>query len=180
MVRTTKKMNRFTHIIFIVIAMLGFLDAAAQRRVKSGSYNTMLNTLLKHTVPEITVDSLARCKSKVVLLDAREPDEYKVSHLKDAVHVGYNNFAVDAVKHIPKTSPVVVYCSVGYRSEKVTEKLKAAGFTNVANLYGGIFEWKNQQHEVVDETGAVTEKVHAYSKLWGIWLKKGKKVYGAQ
>jgi rhodanese-related sulfurtransferase len=131
-------------------------------------------------VPEMSVDSLAKCSSRVVLLDAREPDEYKVSRIQNAIPVGYNDFTLDAVKTIPKEAAIVVYCSVGYRSEKVTEKLKAAGYTNISNLYGGIFEWKNQHHDVVDEAGAVTEKVHAYSKLWGIWLKNAKKVYGKQ
>ncbi|MEL6718853.1 MAG: rhodanese-like domain-containing protein, partial [Bacteroidota bacterium] len=68
------------------------------------------------------------------------------------------------------------YCSVGYRSEKISEQLLEAGFKDVSNLYGGIFEWKNQDHEVVDEKGA-TEKVHAYDRVWGFWLKEGKKVY---
>jgi rhodanese-related sulfurtransferase len=162
------------------VAMLMLGNASAQRRVKSGSYNTMLNKLLKHTVPEISVDSLSKCKNNVILLDAREPGEYKVSRIQHAIPVGYNEFNIDAVKNISKESAIVVYCSVGYRSEKITEKLRAAGYKNVANLYGGIFEWKNQQHAVVDEQGAVTEKVHAYSKLWGIWLKKGQKVYGTQ
>ncbi len=173
-------MKRITSIIFIILAMLSFSTATAQRRVKSGSYNTMLNKLLKHTVPEISVDSLSRCVANVVLLDAREANEYQVSHLQNARYVGYNEFSIETVQNIDKAAPVVVYCSVGYRSEKVTEKLKAAGFTNVSNLYGGIFEWKNQQHAVVDEQGTVTEKIHAYSKLWGIWLKNGKKIYGKQ
>ncbi len=171
-------MKQVQHIVFTAMALLLVSAATAQRRVKSGSYNTMLKTLLKHTVPEISVDSLARIKGTAILLDAREPGEYKVSHLQNAIPVGYNDFSLDAVKAIPKESAIVVYCSVGYRSEKVTEKLRAAGYKNVSNLYGGIFEWKNQLHDVVDETGAVTQKVHAYSKLWGIWLKQGKKVYG--
>jgi rhodanese-related sulfurtransferase len=170
-------MKRITYIIFIITAMLSFTTASAQRRVKSGSYNTMLKKLLKHTVPEISVDSLAKCSRDVILLDAREPDEYKVSRIQHAIPVGYNDFTIEAVKDISKESAIVVYCSVGYRSEKITEKLKAAGFKNVANLYGGIFEWKNQQHEVVDEQGTVTEKVHAYSKIWGIWLKNATKIY---
>jgi len=33
-----------------------------------------------------------------------------------------------------------VYCSLGIRSEVIAKKLKKAGYTNVFNLYGGIFE----------------------------------------
>ena len=66
---------------------------------------------------------------------------------------------------------------MGYRSEKIAEKLTASGFTNVVNLYGGIFEWINQDKPVVDQSGSETELVHAYSKKWGIWLNEGVKVY---
>ena len=57
------------------------------------------------------------------------------------------------------------------------EKLKAAGYRNVRNLYGSIFEWVNQDNPVVDNQGKPTQKVHAYSRTWGVWLNKGEKVY---
>jgi 3-mercaptopyruvate sulfurtransferase SseA len=66
---------------------------------------------------------------------------------------------------------------VGIRSETISEKLKKAGYTDVHNLYGGIFEWKNKDYPVVDSEGKETENVHAYSKVWGKWLNKGVKVY---
>ena len=66
---------------------------------------------------------------------------------------------------------------MGYRSEKISEQLLDAGYTDVANLYGGIFEWKNQNQKVVNMDGQTTESVHAYNRTWGIWLKNGEKVY---
>ena len=67
-----------------------------------------------------------------------------------------------------------MYCSIGYRSEKVGEELKKMGFKNVYNLYGSIFEWVNQGNEVVDENEKVTEKVHTYNKRWSKWIEDGK------
>ncbi len=148
----------------------------AQQRVTSGSYNLMLNTLLSHSVPEITVDSLKKVKKEVILLDARALSEFKVSHLKNAIWVGYDEFRPNLVANIDKNAKVVVYCSVGYRSEKISEELLKIGFKNVANLYGGIFEWKNQDQTVVNQSGT-TPQVHAYNRTWGVWLKKGEKVY---
>lgn len=170
-------MAHSSRIGWIVVALLCFGTAQAQRKVKSGPYNAMLKTLLKHSVPEIAVDALVPLQKKVVLLDAREPNEYAVSHLPNALSVGYNNFSLEAVKQVDKNAPVVVYCSVGYRSEKVAEQLIAAGFTDVRNLYGGIFEWCNQKNSLVDTQGQPTNKVHAYNKVWGIWLKHAQKVY---
>jgi rhodanese-related sulfurtransferase len=48
---------------------------------------------------------------------------------------------------------------VGYRSEKVTEKLQKAGFTQVSNLYGGIFEWVNQGYPIVNQSGATSDVI---------------------
>ena len=112
----------------------------------------------------------------VVLLDSREPGEFEVSHIKGARNVGYDDFDMSALKDIPKDTEIVIYCSVGYRSEKIGEKLLDEGFTNVSNLYGGIFNWVNEGNQVVDGNGA-TPKVHAYNKKWGQWLEKGEKVY---
>lgn len=132
--------------------------------------------MLKHDVPEISVDSLNKLRTNVLLLDTREKDEYNVSRLKNAKWVGYKTFSLDSVQNIDKTKPIVVYCSVGYRSEKIAEKLIAAGFTDVQNLYGGIFEWKNKKFDLYNRDG-ITDDVHPYNATWGLWLKKGRKVY---
>jgi hypothetical protein len=76
-----------------------------------------------------------------------------------------------------KSIPLVVYCSVGVLSEDIGEKLEALGYTNVKNLYGGIFEWKNKGYPVIDNNGKDTRKVHAYNKRWGQLLTNAEKVY---
>lgn len=115
----------------------------------------------------------------LVLLDAREPEEYQVSHIKGAVFSGFSNFSAEAISESiqDKAAPIVVYCSLGIRSEKISEKLKEEGYTNIRNLYGGIFEWKNKGFAVFDSEGMETEKVHAYSKSWSKWLTNGEKIY---
>ena len=115
----------------------------------------------------------------IVLLDAREIDEYEVSHLKNAVWVGNSDFDPDKVMQtVPKKEQaIVVYCSIGVRSEDIGEKLLELGYTNVKNLYGGIFEWKNKNGTVYNPKGVETDSVHAYNRLWGRLLKKGIKVY---
>ena len=52
-----------------------------------------------------------------------------------------------------------------------------AGYTNVYNLYGGIFEWKNKNFIVIDSEEKETNKVHTYNRDWSKWLKKGEKVF---
>jgi rhodanese-related sulfurtransferase len=157
----------------IVLALLLSLIATAQ----SKSFELLLKKMIKQTVPIIEVKELKNNTKEYVLLDTREFDEFKVSHLKNARHVGFNDFKIESIKDIPKSTPIVVYCSIGVRSEKIGEKLLEAGYSNVKNCYGSIFEWVNQGNQVVDMNNKVTPKIHAYNKKWGIWLKKGEKVY---
>lgn len=163
-------------LLYMLSFLLQYLPIAAQQKVQSKSYNTLLKKLLSHTVPEITVQQCKNSITTYTLLDARELNEYAVSHLYNAIPVGYNSFGINALANLPKTTPILVYCSVGYRSEKVTEKIIAAGYTNVQNLYGGIFEWVNAGQPVTNLLGSTTN-VHPYNSTWGIWLKKGTKKY---
>ena len=145
------------------------------------SLEVLLNKFNEDSVPYILVEELVDLEKdgNVVILDAREFEEYEVSHIKNSLFVGYNKYSpemVSATIKDPRT-PIVVYCSLGIRSENISEKLKAAGFTDVRNLYGGIFEWKNKHNPVFDSEEKETEKVHAYSKSWSKWLTNGEKIY---
>lgn len=145
--------------------------------VESSTYDLMLRALLDHNVPEMSVPELADEPYRYTILDAREEAEYNVSHIESAVWVGYEDFDRERLKGVDLNEPIVVYCSVGYRSEKITDQLIYLGYTNVFNLYGGIFEWVNQGNPVYNNNGTETEKVHAYNRAWGAWLSEGEKVY---
>ncbi len=153
---------------------LFFHAAYAQESLKD-----VLEKYNSNDVPYVSIAELNTTSKTYILLDAREIEEFKVSHLKDAIHVGYNNFTMESVNdQVPnKNSDIVVYCSLGVRSEVIASKLIEAGYTNVQNLYGGIFEWKNQNHDVYNLRNQVTDSVHAYSKTWSKWLNSGIKVF---
>ncbi|WP_411766552.1 rhodanese-like domain-containing protein [Winogradskyella sp. A3E31] len=142
----------------------------------------MLERFNTESVPYISVQELAMPKSDAVILDAREISEHEVSHIKNAIHVGYNDFNLsETLSQLQdKSATIVVYCSLGIRSETIANKLKSEGYTNVFNLYGGIFEWKNNGFKVYNSEGKETENVDAFSKYWSQWLHKGHKVYSIE
>lgn len=142
------------------------------------SLKEVLDLHNKESVPYIQVSELAK-ERELVLLDARESEEFEVSHLKNAQWIGYDQFDLDKflARYPDKNTSLVVYCSIGVRSEDIGEQLQEAGYANVQNLYGGIFEWKNKGYPVVDSKEVKTEKVHAYSKYWGRLLTNAEKVY---
>jgi len=171
--RHSRSSIRAIGVLFFVL--FGVIGVHAQH-VQEPAYQEKLHHMLSDKTPVIDVPQLAK-ERPPILLDARPAEEYDVSHIAGARRVGYGDFDLSRVKDLPKDTAIVVYCSVGYRSEKVTEKLLKAGFTNVRNLYGGIFEWVNTGHTVVDDSGKRTDRVHAYNKSWSRWMTKGVKVY---
>lgn len=164
---------------FQLLSTLFFLATAfpSLAQVKSSRFNLTLKMLLSRDVPEITATSAAKNAANYLFLDAREREEYNVSHLPNTMFIGYDNFDIASLKGVVKDKPLIVYCSIGKRSENITRKLKKAGYTNVRNLYGGIFEWVNTGNTVYDLQNKPTDKVHAYGKFWGQFLDKGIKVY---
>lgn len=163
---------------FISTFLLIFISFTFQAQDNLSDLLKMYNA---HDIPYMSVQELAMPKTEAVILDAREPEEYQVSHLKNAISVGYNKFDLkQTTKQLKdQQQTIVVYCSIGIRSENIAEKLKNAGYIHVYNLYGGIFEWKNADFPVFNSQGKETDNVHAFSKVWGKWLLKGNKIYDA-
>jgi rhodanese-related sulfurtransferase len=168
-----KKRLTIKSIATVVVLLLGF-PIQGQDNLKE-----LLKGYNDQEVPYISVQELAMPKTNPIVLDAREFEEYQVSHLKNSIYVGYTDFNLEQTTQQlqDKQQPIAVYCSLGIRSEKIAKKLQKAGYTNVYNLYGGIFEWKNKGFSIVDSKGKETENVHVFSKAWGKWLLKGTKVY---
>jgi len=174
LVNNNKMMKALFTLLFIGLLSVSS-DVHAQ--VKNGSFNFTLKMLLSRDVPEITIADAAEDRNQYLFLDAREQKEYNVSHLANSRFIGYSEFNTAAMKGIEKDKPLIIYCSIGKRSEDITRKLKKLGYTNVRNLYGGIFEWVNSGNTVYDLHNKPTDKVHAYGKFWGRFLDKGTKVY---
>lgn len=104
------------------------------------------------------------------LLDVRQAEEFTLSHLPGARRIDPNVNA-EAIKAVAATDrPLVVYCSVGYRSSELARRLMQSGITNVFNLEGSIFQWANEGRPLAGTNGPAA-KVHPYSERWGALLK---------
>lgn len=133
----------------------------------------------KYDFPTITADSLQVHleDSNFVILDTREDEEFRVSHIPGAVEFGYDDPDFDILSNVDKSDTIVVYCSIGVRSENIAEELQERGFNNVYNLYGGIFLWADQFRPMKNNNDQKTEKIHGYNKFWGRWVQKAPVVY---
>lgn len=164
-------MKSIIYIILLFTATTGF----AQQ-----SLDELLDLYNTRSVAYVSVEEarMLQLNGDVTILDTREKDEYDVSHLQNAQWVGFNQFSAEeiAAKIENKNTPILVYCSLGIRSEEIGEKLMKVGFTNVRNVYGGIFEWKNNKFPVMNHLERETDSVHVFSKAWSKWLTRGIKI----
>jgi len=163
-------------LVLISLLHLLFFSVEAQTSVEvrphcqNDQFNKEVASYTSTDIDLMDVDELYQNFGGFIILDAREKEEYNVSHIPGAAYIGYDHFRPDQVEHLDKNKPVVVYCSIGYRSEKIGKRLKKLGFTKVHNLYGSIFEWVNRGYEVEDLKDEPTKKVHTYNRKWSKWI----------
>ncbi len=81
-----------------------------------------------------------RDQQAVRFLDVREPWEHELCHIEGDLHIPMNEIP-ERLAEIPQDRPLIVVCHHGMRSYQVAEFLLARGFTDVANLDGGIDAW---------------------------------------
>lgn len=108
----------------------------------------------------------------VIIIDARAKKEFQISHISGAKNIPYNS--KDPLKYltnIKPDNPIVVYCSVGYRSSILARKLQTLGFIEVHNLEGSIFKWANEGRPIVQGQTRV-HKIHPYNTRWGSLLER--------
>ena len=107
-----------------------------------------------------------------LIIDARTLEEYKVSHLNGAVR--FNENLLDT---IPKQQPLLIYCTVGVRSNSLANQLTQKGFTEVFELKRGILGWKNADLPLMNNMGQLTDEIHVYNEFFVSFLKRGKAIY---
>ena len=162
--------------LFFTFILLFGLSSVAQETL-----NDVLKKHNKNEIPYISATELRmyQFNNKVTILDSRELKEYQVSHIESAILVGYDTFSMETVSDFISNmeTPIVVYCTLGIRSEMIAAKLQKAGYKNVKNLYGGICEWKNKKYKVIDSTQNTTNNIHTFSKEWSKWLLNGNTIF---
>ncbi len=81
----------------------------------------------------------------MVVIDVREPIEWDIVHLSEAMLIPMGEFeSGEGLAKVPHDRPAVVYCRTGIRSAEVLAMLKDAGFADAKHLQGGITAWAHQ------------------------------------
>lgn len=114
--------------------------------------------------------------STAVLIDVRSKEEYAVSHLYGSRTCTWANGSLEDWNELPRDRKLVLYCSVGKRSEEAAEFLLDHGFSSVVNLKGGLFAAFNAGM-AMDQSNQVMQRIHGYNERWGKWITRGEVSY---
>jgi len=116
----------------------GFCGVSVLQPSSSSTTNAM-------PIPEITVEELRDLREQGAphtLIDVREQNEYDAANLGGTlIPLSQLPGHLDA---IPKEGRVIVHCRSGARSARAIEYLQSQGWTNLANLAGGIHAWSDR------------------------------------
>lgn len=112
---------------------------------KHGPKFLALVAAAKKKIQEITPQQLREKIDSVEsfsLLDVREDHEWGLGHIPSALHLSKGVIERDIEKKIPDIqTPLVVYCSGGFRCALVADALQQMGYKNVQSLEGGSQGW---------------------------------------
>lgn len=156
-------------VIFLIIAL--FSNVSANRDISWDKVNTLIQNEFPR-VKQISTNELVNyfnSETNFILIDSREPDEYALSHISNAINI-QNPSDISKITD-NQNSLIIAYCSVGYRSSQFVAKLNKLGYKNSYNLKGSIFKWVNEGHPVY-KNDRLTKKVHPYNEYWGQLLKR--------
>ena len=93
-------------------------------------------------VPELAATRVAADMrhNAIQVVDVREDHEWRAGHIDGAVHIPLGSLGSRAAALDP-ARPVVTVCRSGQRSLVAAQALKRAGFSDVANMQGGMLGW---------------------------------------
>jgi rhodanese-related sulfurtransferase len=103
-----------------------------------------------------------RQNGKLILLDIREPDEYRAMHIRNAINVprgilessceyGYEDTVPELAS--ARDRDIVVICRSGKRSALAADVMLQLGYTKVRSLKTGMRGWSDYEQEMVDGNG---------------------------
>lgn len=85
----------------------------------------------------------------VSVVDVREPYEWEAGHIPGARLIPHDTLGERAAEELPdRGRRIVVHCNAGGRGALAAKTLMEMGYTNVANLEGGLNAWRQRGYEV--------------------------------
>ncbi|MGY5955773.1 rhodanese family protein [Kosakonia sp. BK9b] len=95
-------------------------------------------------------EALALQKKGAVIVDIRQPAEFRREHLQDALSLPLDE--IQAGKMLPPTQTVIFHCQSGMRTQQnIAALVQAAGTAEVMILEGGLNHWKQVNLPTIED-----------------------------
>ncbi len=132
-------------------------------------YYKLTDLIVNETIPNKEIKNINL--ADYLVLDCREEEEYNISHIPNSIWIGNNNDRL-FWSRLPNDNikPVLIYCSIGYRSAIIGQKIADSLHYEIYNLKYGIFNYNHHKNPLRDSLGKPTKEVHPYSKFWGLFV----------
>jgi molybdopterin/thiamine biosynthesis adenylyltransferase/rhodanese-related sulfurtransferase len=121
-----------------------FCGALTDEAAEAAAGSTISVTTLEQWIKE-----RANGERDFVLVDVREPAEFEINRIPDAVLIPKGDFLTGAaIEELSRLSggdkQVVMYCKTGIRSAETLAIAKGAGYGDAVHVGGGVAAWVNQ------------------------------------
>ena len=124
-----------------------------------------LNNML-HISPR---EAFELCQSGAIILDVRLELLFKSKQFNVPEFLYCHNEEVETYfHHLPKDRPIIVADAVGIHSKEIVQFLQQKGYSNVANLIGGIHDWERDGMPIrIDKDETLTGGCMCQLRTWG-------------
>jgi sulfur dioxygenase len=107
------------------------------------------NDFLPHLIdglPHVLCSELKKTPVNIKLIDVRSREEFfgELGHIQGAELITLGEDLVSYLKQEDKNATIIFVCRSGARSAQATAYALQEGFSNVANLKGGMLEWNQR------------------------------------
>lgn len=109
-------------------------------------------TSAQTAAPSVSLDDArdALQKSSAIVFDIREPGEHATGVAKGVRLLPMSQLS-KRINEVPKSNdqPVLLICNTQNRSARVAEQLRAAGYSNISYVNGGMSQWATRQWPMI-------------------------------
>lgn len=106
------------------------------------------NFFRRPAVDEVTPqEARAKQKAGAIIVDVREPSEWREGHIPGAVHIPLGSLG-RRYEELDVSQEIIAVCRSGSRSVSAVMILQQKGFSQVSSMSGGMILWMRQRFPV--------------------------------
>jgi rhodanese-related sulfurtransferase len=116
-------------------------------------FKEKLNIHVNNGIPEVLPQNLKDHLKSVRIIDVRRPEEFigELGHIEGAELVTLGPALIQYLEKSSRDEEIVFVCRSGGRSGQATQISKDLGYSNTANMVGGMLRWNELKYSTVRE-----------------------------